>query len=116
MMLPFIHFESGALCKKPLANISDCEPLELKELAEMFGFSRANVLKSRLLNYKLYGTNVFFIGSGIKNRKKYTRVFVSPYVASRNSKMPNETLLNMFPDTAKKLYNKCTNNLAKLKS
>lgn len=52
---------------------------------------------------------MFFIDSVIKNRKKYTRVFVSPYVPSRNSKVPNETLLNMFPDKAKMLYEKSTN-------
>lgn len=46
MMLPFIHFESDTLCKKPLADITECEPFELKELAEMFGFSRANILIS----------------------------------------------------------------------
>jgi len=51
MVLPFLHVGSGVLCKKPLSDNVDCEPFTLKELAELFGFSRINLLKAKLLIY-----------------------------------------------------------------
>jgi hypothetical protein len=103
MILPFINSDSGVLChqqQNPI--VEDCQPLELDDLREMFGYERITTLKTKLLGCKLYGTNVFFIGEGILDRKKYTRVFVSPYVACRSgNKAPNEALVAMFPNTQK---------------
>ncbi|MEA1853030.1 hypothetical protein U9M49_08000 [Cytobacillus sp. OWB-43] len=101
MVLPFINSESGVLCLQPLTPIEDeAEPLELTALAKMFGYSRTSMLKSKLMNCKLFGTNVFFIGEGMLDRKKYTRIYVNPFVASRSgNKAPNPSLLAMFPNT-----------------
>ncbi|NRG47655.1 hypothetical protein HRF87_23295 [Bacillus sp. CRN 9] len=102
MVLPFINKESGVLCNQQHNPIEeDCEPLELKDLAEMFGYARMTTLKTKLMNCKLYGTNVFFIGEGMKDRKKYTRIYVNPFVSCRSPKAPNASLLGMFPDTEK---------------
>jgi hypothetical protein len=108
MVLPFINTESGVLCHQQHNPVEeDCQPLELDELREMFGYERVTTLKNKLLNCKLYGTNVFFIGEGTLDRKKYTRIFVSPYVASRSgNKAPNESLLAMFPNTGKAIIQK----------
>jgi hypothetical protein len=108
MVLPFINSESGVLCNQQHNPIeSDCQPLELDELREMFGYERITTLKTKLLGCKLYGTNVFFIGEGTLDRKKYTRIFVSPFVASRSgSKAPNESLLAMFPNTGTAIVQK----------
>ncbi|MDF2039860.1 hypothetical protein P2R12_23240 [Cytobacillus oceanisediminis] len=100
MVLSFINIESGALCRNPHNPIEeDAEPLELSGLAEMFGYSRISMLKNKLMNCKLFGTNVFFIGEGMLDRKKYTRIYVNPFVASRSPKAPNPSLLAMFPNT-----------------
>jgi hypothetical protein len=100
MVLPFINKESGVLCNHQHITVEDdCEPLELSEVAEMFGYTRTSLLKTKLMNCKLFGTNVFFIGEGILDRKKYTRIYVNPFVSSRSSKAPNPSLLAMFPST-----------------
>lgn len=102
MVLPFINRKSGVLCNQPqIENEEDAEPLELKDLAEMFGYPKPSVIKNKLLQCKLYNTNVFFIGEGMKDRKKYTRIYVNPFVSSRSPKAPNASLLAMFPDTEK---------------
>lgn len=102
MVLPFINKESGVLCVQPHVELEEkSEPLELKDLASMFGYARTTTLKTKLMNCKLYGTNVFFIGEGMKDRKKYTRIYVNPFVSSRSPKAPNASLLAMFPDTEK---------------
>jgi hypothetical protein len=108
MILPFINSDSGVLCHQQRNPIEeDCQPLELDDLRVMFGYERVTTLKTKLLGCKLYGTNVFFIGEGTLDRKKYTRIFVSPYVASRSgSKAPNESLLAMFPNTGKAIIQK----------
>jgi hypothetical protein len=108
MVLPFINSESGVLCHQQHNPIeADCQPLELDDLREMFGYERVTTLKTKLLGCKLYSTNVFFIGEGTLDRKKYTRIFVSPYVASRSgNKAPNESLLAMFPNTQKAIVQK----------
>jgi hypothetical protein len=102
MVLPFINSESGVLCNQQHNPIEeDCEPLELKDLAKMFGYPKPSIIKTKLMNCKLYGTNVFFIGEGMVDRKKYTRIYVNPFVSSRSPKAPNASLLAMFPDTEK---------------
>jgi hypothetical protein len=109
MVLPFINSESGALCRNPLNQVEeDAEPLELKDLAEMFGYPKPNMIKTKMMNCKLYGTNVFFIGEGIQNRNKYTRIYVNPFVASRSAKAPNPSLLAMFPNTEEVLAKRLT--------
>lgn len=106
MVLPFINKESGVLCNQQHNPIEeDCEPLDLKDLCKLLGFERISTLKSKLMNCTLYGTNVFFIGEGIHKRKKYTRIYVNPFVSSRSSKAPNTSLLAMFPDTEKAIVN-----------
>lgn len=99
MVLPFIHKESGVLCKQPQTAIEEAEPLELKDLADMFGYPKPSAIKSKLLQCKLHNTNVFHYGEGLKNRKKYTRIYVNPFVANRSPKAPNSTILAMFPNT-----------------
>ncbi|NMD72439.1 hypothetical protein HHO41_19395 [Bacillus sp. DNRA2] len=107
MVLPFINVESGVLCHQQQNPVEDgCQPIELNELAKMLNYTKASTLKNKLLGCKLYGTNVFFIGEGMKNRKKYTRIFVNPYVAGRSGKMPNATLKAMFPETEKAIVQK----------
>ncbi|MFE1246063.1 hypothetical protein ACFW35_18290 [Fictibacillus sp. NPDC058756] len=102
MVLPFINKESGVLCNLQQNPLEDtCEPLELTDVAKMFGCSKASQIKTKLMNCKLYGTNVFFIGEGTKDRKKYTRIYVNPFVSSRSGKAPNPSLLSMFPNTGK---------------
>lgn len=102
MVLPFINKESGVLCQQQHNPIEEaCEPLEINDLAEMFGYPKASILKTKLMNCKLYGTNVFFIGEGMLDRKKYTRIYVNPFVSSRSPKAPNPSLLTMFPNTEK---------------
>lgn len=106
MVLPFINKESGVLCNNPLVDDEeDSQPLELTDLAEMFGYPKPSMIKNKLLKCKLFGTNVFFVGDGMdmKKRRKYTRIFVNPFVASRSPKAPNPTLLALFPDTEKVL-------------
>lgn len=112
MVLPFINSDSGVLCRHPLKPIEqDAEPIQLKELASMFGYSKPSTLKNKLLQCKLYGTNVFVISEGLKDRRKYTRIFVNPFVASRSPKAPNSTHLAMFPDTEKTIVNNLKNKL-----
>jgi hypothetical protein len=108
MVLPFINAESGVLCLHPHNPVvEECQPLELDDLRDIFGYERITTLKTKLLGCKLYGTNVFFIGEGTLDRKKYTRVFVSPFVASRSgNKAPNDSLLAMFPNTEKAIVEK----------
>lgn len=106
MLLPYINTESGVLCRQQhIQDETACEPLELDDLAEMFGYSRVSMIKNQLLKCKLHGTNVFFIGEGMQNRKRYTRIFVNPFVANRSGKTPNASLLAMFPDTEKAIVN-----------
>ncbi|WP_413308817.1 hypothetical protein AA0X95_11050 [Bacillus sp. 1P10SD] len=107
MVLPFINVESGVLCHQQQNPIEDeCQPIELNELAKMFDYAKPSTLKNKLLGCKLYSTNVFFIGEGMKGRKKYTRIFVNPYVASRSGRVPNESLKAMFPNTEKAIVEK----------
>lgn len=102
MVLPFINSDSGVLCNQQHNPIEEaCEPLEVSDVAELFGYARTSTLKAKLMNCKLYGTNVFFIGEGMGERKKYTRIYVNPFVSSRSSKAPNASLIAMFPNTEK---------------
>jgi hypothetical protein len=105
MVLPFINKEAGVLCNHQHITVEDdCEPLELSDVAEMFSYTRTSLIKTKLMNCKLFGTNVFFIGEGMINRKKYTRIYVNPFVSSRSPKAPNPSLLAMFPNTEKAIY------------
>ncbi|WP_096273927.1 hypothetical protein [Paucisalibacillus globulus] len=102
MALPFINKESSVLCNQPLVELEEgAEPLELTNLSEVFCYPRHSIIKNKLMQCKLYNTNVFFIGEGMKDRKKYTRIYVNPFVAGRSAKAPNTSLLEMFPDTEK---------------
>lgn len=101
MVLPFINTESNVLCNNPLKkHEEDAEPLQLNDLADMFGYAKPHMIKSRLLHCKLFDTNVFFIGEGSHKGKNYTRIYVNPYVFNRSSKAPNASLQAMFPLTA----------------
>lgn len=90
MIMPFIHMKTNVICKHPR---KEAEPLQLKELADMFGFEKPHHLKNKLINCMLYNTNVF----AISEVKGYTRVFISPYVASRTGDKPEPHLITMFP-------------------
>ncbi|WP_347861555.1 hypothetical protein U0355_13085 [Salimicrobium sp. PL1-032A] len=104
MIMPFIHIKTNALCKYPRKEIEEAEPLQLKELAEMFGFEKPHQLKNKLMDCTLYGTNVFAISERKTTEgKKYTRIFISPYVASRTGDKPDPHLIAMFPDVADKI-------------
>ncbi len=106
MLLPYINMESGVLCRQQhIQDETACKPLTLDDLAEMFDYPKTSLLKNKLLKCKLHETNVFFIGEGMQNRKKYTRIFVNPFVANRSGKTPNTSLLAMFPDTEKAIVN-----------
>ncbi|KPB06321.1 hypothetical protein [Bacillus sp. CHD6a] len=98
MMLPFLHIESSALCKYPNNPIEEgSEPLQLNELAKMFGY-KPSAFRTLLLKCTLFKTNVFLISEGIDAGERYTRIFVNPFVASRSHKAPNPSLLAMFPN------------------
>ncbi|MFS0637303.1 hypothetical protein AB1K84_15495 [Mesobacillus foraminis] len=99
MLLPFVHYETNLICKFPNKPFTECEPLDLNELAKGLGFNRSNDLKRKLMKISLKEQPVFQFN--ITN--KGTHITVNPFIVWRQNKLPDDALLVTFFDTARRI-------------
>lgn len=102
LLLPFIHYGTNIICRYPNKPFTECEPMELKEIAEGIGIERSNDLKRKLLKINLYEQPVF----KLETTSKGTHVTVNPFVIWRQNRIPEESLMVSFYDTARRIAEK----------
>jgi len=76
--------------------------MELKEIAEGIGIERSNDLKRKLLKINLHEQPVF----KLETTSKGTHVTVNPFVIWRQNRIPEESLMVSFYDTARRIAEK----------
>ena len=93
-LLPYVNYNFNIVCKNPKETNKDLvEPLGIKEMAEILGYSTPSRLKSDLLKIKVGGRSVIMITIVYKS----TGIYINPRIYYKGNKRQSlEALEIMF--------------------